>query len=116
MEPASSADILIDQELENGPVPEERESEFCLAAMDALESGLSDTWYVGDNLIYEIGASQTLGIYSDLGFRFRVGLPAGSHIRPNRPIGIKSYAVRRLAAEEGSRQWKRRADWRTNPC
>ena len=48
------------------------------AAMDALESCPSETWCIGDNLLWEVEAPQALGIYSVWVDRFRVGLPAGS--------------------------------------
>ena len=62
------------------------EREFYLAAMDALESGPSDNWCVGDNLIWEVEAPQTLGIYSVWVDRLGVGLPSGSHVEPNRTV------------------------------
>ena len=71
--------ILIEGELGFG----KPEREFYVAAMDALESCPSETWCVGDNLLWEVEAPQALGIYSIWVDRFGVGLPAGSHAKPN---------------------------------
>lgn len=62
------------------------EREFYVAAMNALESCPSETWCVGDNLLWEVEAPQALGIYSVWVDRFGVGLPAGSHVKPNRIV------------------------------
>ena len=74
--------ILIEGELGVG----KPEREFYLAAMDALESCPPETWCVGDNLVWEVEAPQMLGIYSVWVDRFGVGLPAGSHVKPNRTV------------------------------
>ena len=62
------------------------EREFYVVAMDALESCPSETWCIGDNLLWEVEAPQALGIYSVWVDRFRVGLPAGSQVKPNRTV------------------------------
>lgn len=74
--------ILIEGELGVG----KPEREFYLAAMDALESCASETWCIGDNLLWEVEAPQTLGIYSVWVDCFGVGLPTGSHVKPNRTV------------------------------
>ena len=74
--------VLIEGELGVG----KPEREFYIAAMDALQSGPSDTWCVGDNLIWEVEVPQALGIYSVWVDRSGTGLPAGSHVRPNRIV------------------------------
>ena len=82
--------ILIEGELGIG----KPEREFYLAAMDALETDPSDTWCVGDNLIWEVEAPQALGIYSVWVDRFGTGLPAESHVKPDRTV--KSIAELRF--------------------
>ena len=74
--------ILIEGELGVG----KPEREFYIAAMDALECCPSETWCVGDNLLWEVEAPQAMGIYSVWVDRFGVGLPAGSHVKPNRIV------------------------------
>ena len=74
--------ILIEGELGIG----KPERDFYIAAMDALGSCPSETWCVGDNLLWEVEAPQALGIYSVWVDRFGVGLPAGSHFKPNRTV------------------------------
>ena len=62
------------------------EREFYVAAMDAVESCPSETWCIGDNLLWEVEAPQALGIYSVWVDRLGVGLPAGSQVKPNRTV------------------------------
>jgi putative hydrolase of the HAD superfamily len=63
--------------------PEER---AYLHAMQALGVQARDTWMVGDNLEWEVEVPQRLGIYAVWMDAHRLGLPAGSTIRPDRII------------------------------
>ena len=75
-------------------MPGERESEFYLASMAALESGPAGASCVGDNLIFKMGSSRTPGICSVWIDRTRLGLPVGPQIRPNRIV--TSFAELRI--------------------
>ena len=55
-------------------------------AMDVLGVEAHQTWMVGDNLEWEVAAPQKLGIHAIWHDPFRVGLPEGSAVRPDRII------------------------------
>ena len=63
--------------------PEER---AYLHAMQALGVTAPETWMIGDNLEWEIGVPQRLGIYAIWMDAHGDGLPAGTTIRPDRII------------------------------
>jgi putative hydrolase of the HAD superfamily len=63
--------------------PEER---AYLHALSALDVAASDVWMVGDNLEWEVAAPQRLGIWSIWHDPHKLGLPAGSDVRPDRII------------------------------
>ena len=52
------------------------------AAMDALWSHLAETWFVGDNLEWDVAAPQRLGLSTVWVDAARVGLPAGTAVQP----------------------------------
>jgi putative hydrolase of the HAD superfamily len=56
------------------------------AAMDAIGSAPADTWCVGDNLEWDVGAPQRLGVYGVWIDAPRRGLPPDSAVRPDRII------------------------------
>jgi putative hydrolase of the HAD superfamily len=60
------------------------------AALQALGSELVHAWSVGDNLEWDVGAPQALGVYSIWVDGQRSGLPAGATVRPNRIIQLLS--------------------------
>ena len=63
--------------------PEER---AYLHAMQALGVTAPDTWMIGDNLEWEIEVPQRLGIYAIWMDAHGDGLPADTHVRPDRII------------------------------
>ena len=63
--------------------PEER---AYLHAMDALGVTAEDTWMIGDNLEWEVVTPQRLGIYAIWMDAHGDGLPADTHVKPNRII------------------------------
>ena len=63
--------------------PEER---AYLHAMQALGVSAPDTWMIGDNLEWEIEVPQRLGIYAIWMDAHGDGLPADSHVKPDRII------------------------------
>ena len=62
------------------------EREVYLMAMAALGSEHADTWCVGDNLDWEVAASQRLGIYSVWIDPTGEGPPADSGVTPDRIV------------------------------
>lgn len=74
--------ILIEGEFGYGK-PDPRVYE---ATLQALASDPSRTWIVGDNLEFDIGAAQRLGIYGIWVDGGGNGLPAGTTIHPDRTI------------------------------
>jgi len=67
-------------------------------ALDALKLQAKDVWMIGDNLIWDVGAPQKLGIYSVWNDYRQTGLPQGSDILPDM-IVPSVYALSRLLAE-----------------
>ena len=63
--------------------PEER---AYLHAMEALGVTAPDTWMIGDNLEWEITVPQRLGIYAIWMDHHGDGLPADTHVKPDRII------------------------------
>ena len=63
--------------------PEER---AYLHAMQALGVTAPDTWMIGDNLEWEIEVPQRLGIYAIWMDAHGDGLPADTHVKPDRII------------------------------
>jgi putative hydrolase of the HAD superfamily len=57
-----------------------------LAAMQQLGSQPEATWFVGDNLEWDVAAPQRLGLYGVWIDTARAGLPAGSTVRPQRIV------------------------------
>jgi putative hydrolase of the HAD superfamily len=55
-------------------------------AMEALGVGPQQTWMVGDNLEWEIVAPQRLGIFAIWHDPYRIGIPPGSPVQPDRII------------------------------
>lgn len=81
--------ILIDQELGFGkPDPEV----YC-HALDLLRLPSQDVWMVGDNLVWDIQAPQSVGIYSIWHDYQRKGLKNGSQIIPDRIINEISQLI-----------------------
>src|SRR5215470_1599871 len=74
--------ILIEGEFGCGK-PDQR---VYLAAMQALQSCPERTWFVGDNLEWDVAAPQRLGLYTVWLDRGRAGLPAEARVRPQRII------------------------------
>ena len=56
------------------------------AAMDALRSWPAETWFVGDNLEWDVAAPQRLGLSAIWVDTARGGLPAGTTVQPHRII------------------------------
>ena len=56
------------------------------AAMDALRSRPAETWFVGDNLEWDVAAPQRLGLSAIWVDAARAGLPAGARVQPQRII------------------------------
>ena len=56
------------------------------AAMDALQSPPAETWFVGDNLEWDVAAPQRLGLSAVWVDAARAGLPAGTPVQPQRII------------------------------
>ena len=52
------------------------------AAMDALQSHPAETWFVGDNLEWDVAAPQRLGLSAVWVDGARTGLPAGTAVQP----------------------------------
>ena len=52
------------------------------AAMDALQSDPAETWFVGDNLEWDVAAPQRLGLSAVWVDAARAGLPAGTSVQP----------------------------------
>ena len=63
--------------------PEER---AYLHAMQALDVTAPETWMIGDNLEWEIEVPQRLGIYAIWMDAHGDGLPADTHVKPDRII------------------------------
>jgi putative hydrolase of the HAD superfamily len=74
--------ILIEGEMGFGK-PEE---EVYKRAMKELGLGPNEVWAVGDNLEWDVGAPQKLGIYGIWNDFSRKGLPSGSEVIPDRII------------------------------
>ncbi len=55
-------------------------------ALEALAVDAAKTWSVGDNLEWDVGAPQQLGVYGIWVDIERKGLPAGAVVRPDRII------------------------------
>ena len=80
---ASFFDIILIEEEFGAGKPDQR---IFLAALDQLHIAAQDAWMIGDDLVFDIAASQQLGIFAiwcDLAKR---GLPHGSTIVPDRII------------------------------
>jgi putative hydrolase of the HAD superfamily len=56
------------------------------AAMDALRSHPAETWFVGDNLEWDVAAPQRLGLSAIWVDAARAGLPASTRVQPQRII------------------------------
>jgi putative hydrolase of the HAD superfamily len=56
------------------------------AAMEALSARPEDTWFVGDNLEWDVAAPQRLGLCGVWVDRARAGLPTGTTVQPDRII------------------------------
>ncbi len=56
------------------------------AAMDALAARPEDTWFVGDNLEWDVAAPQRLGLWGIWVDRARAGLPTGTTVQPDRIV------------------------------
>jgi putative hydrolase of the HAD superfamily len=56
------------------------------AAMDALCARPEDTWFVGDNLEWDVAAPQRLGLCGIWVDTARAGLPAGTPVQPDRIV------------------------------
>ena len=56
------------------------------AAMDALRSHPAETWFVGDNLEWDVAAPQRLGLSAIWVDAARAGLPAGAKVQPQRIV------------------------------
>jgi len=74
--------ILIEGEFGYGK-PEPR---VYVAAMQALETQPPATWFVGDNLEWDVAAPQRLGLHAVWLDAARAGLPAGTSVQPQRII------------------------------
>jgi putative hydrolase of the HAD superfamily len=74
--------ILIEGELGYGK-PDER---VYRQALRRMELAPEDVWMVGDNLVWDVGAPQALGISAIWVDRAGAGVPAGSAVRPDRVI------------------------------
>ena len=62
------------------------DSRVYLASMAALGSTPDQTWCVGDNLEWDVGAPQRLGIYGVWVDSAGTGLPADAGVKPDRTI------------------------------
>jgi putative hydrolase of the HAD superfamily len=56
------------------------------AALDALRARPADSWFVGDNLEWDVAAPQRLGLRTIWVDAARAGLPANAPVRPHRII------------------------------
>ncbi|HVO22164.1 MAG TPA: HAD family hydrolase [Candidatus Margulisiibacteriota bacterium] len=56
------------------------------AAMDALRAWPKETWFVGDNLEWDVAAPQRLGLRGIWIDTLRAGLPDGTSVQPDRII------------------------------
>ena len=74
--------ILIEGEFGCGK-PDQR---VYLACLDALGAAPESTWFVGDNLEWDVAAPQRLGLYAVWVAGARSGLPADAAVTPNRII------------------------------
>jgi putative hydrolase of the HAD superfamily len=74
--------ILIEGELGFG----KPEKEVYKRALRELGVGPDEVWAVGDNMEFDVGAPQKLGIFSIWNDYSRQGLPSGSEIIPDRII------------------------------
>lgn len=74
--------ILIEGEFGCGK-PDER---VYRAALGALRVRPEDTWFVGDNLDWDVAAPQRLGLYAIWVDRDRTGVPPESPVQPDRVI------------------------------
>ncbi len=74
--------ILVEGEFGVGK-PDER---VYLHALRQLEAAPEDTWFVGDNLEWDVEAPQRLGIFAIWVDFVGKGLPEASHVRPDRII------------------------------
>jgi putative hydrolase of the HAD superfamily len=54
--------------------------------LEQLDTRPEDTWMVGDNLHFDVGGSQTLGIYGVWVDYEQKGLPEDSEVRPDRIV------------------------------
>jgi putative hydrolase of the HAD superfamily len=55
-------------------------------ALDDLKLSASDVWMVGDNLIWDVQAPQTIGIYSIWNDYQKIGIPKDSAVIPDKII------------------------------
>ena len=78
--------IQIEGELGFGK-PDERAYRHALTALNVSPA---QCWIVGDNLEWEVAAPQRIGIYAVWLDSRRVGLPAGSTVRPDRTVRLIS--------------------------
>ena len=74
--------VFIEGELDFGK-PDERIYRY---ALTALGSPVSETWIVGDNLMWEVAVPQRLGFYAIWMDSHGLGLPADCPIQPDRVI------------------------------
>jgi putative hydrolase of the HAD superfamily len=81
--------MLIEGEFGAGK-PDERV--YC-QALQQLDASPKDTWMVGDNLEWDVGAPQRLGIFSIWLDFAGSGLPEGSLVQPDRIIQALSELV-----------------------
>lgn len=74
--------ILIEGEFGQG----KPEPQVYVAALAALQTAPETTWFVGDNLEWDVAAPQRLGCYAVWLDGARRGLPTGTPVRPDRII------------------------------
>ena len=55
-------------------------------ALDGLGVAASDAWCVGDNLVWDVGGAQALGIHGIWRDWRGLGLPDGSDVVPDRTV------------------------------
>jgi putative hydrolase of the HAD superfamily len=91
--------ILIEGELGYGK-PDER---VYRQALNRMGLAPEDVWMVGDNLLWDVGAPQALGITAIWIDRAGQGPPAGSSVRPDKVIASISELIPGLDRAAGRR-------------
>ena len=74
--------IMVEEEFGVGK-PDER---VYLHALDQLDVQPDETWMIGDNLVWDVGAPQRLGITGIWNDYQGLGLPEGSTVQPDRIV------------------------------